>query len=463
MLFTSILALFSICSPTTTDSTSKVVVGKVVVSGLKRTKEHIIKREISLHQGDTLSKAEFDKQVELDRQKIWNTNLFLTLQTKVSVDSVSKQTDVLYTVKERFYVLAIPVVSLADRNFNEWWYDRGRDLSRIIYGIHGTYENFTGHKDRLRIRAEFGFIPRLDVYYSTPYIDKKQKTGITFGVSWIVNRNMAYKTNADKLIFLSTDNISKERVIPFVTLSHRPQFYGFHYLDVRYSITSLSDTIAKLNPNYLFDKKTKQKFLQLTYTYLYDRRDNAQYPLLGKVWAVQVSKMGLFPSDNINIWEGSASWAEYKPLSKRWFFNYNGEFKVSSPNNQPFLQTRGLGYSNDLVRGYELYVIDGQHYGYVHTNLKYQLLNHVFKLKFLNRLKQFNAFPLAIYPNLYLDAGYVSNKFTALNNSKLANRPLIGGGFGLDFVTWYNFVARFNYSTNHLGEWRPYFSIGREF
>ncbi|TAG61457.1 MAG: outer membrane protein assembly factor, partial [Runella slithyformis] len=117
---------------------------------------------------------------------------------------------------------------------------------------------------------------------------------------------------------------------------------------------------------------------------------------------------------------------------------------------------------NDLVRGYELYVIDGQHYGYARSNLRYQLINRVFNLKFIKN-KQFNTFPVAIYPNIYLDAGYVWNRFTELNNSQLANTLLIGGGAGLDFVFYYNFVARLNYSVNKMGEARPYFSIGREF
>ena len=461
-LISSVFTLLSFCISPNTDSTSKIAVRSVQIVGLQKTRLNVIEREYSVHEGDTLSKNELEKKVELDRQKIWNTNLFLTLQPKISIDSTN-QADILYTVKERFYILALPVISLADRNFNEWWYDRGRDFGRLIYSIHGTYDNFTGRRDKLRIRAEFGFIPRLEISYQRPYIDKAQKTGYTIGITRIVNRNLAYRTNTDKLVFLSVENRTRERIVPFLTLQHRPKFYGTHYFGISYSRSKLSDTIASLNTNYFLNGQTKQNYVQLAYTYLYDRRDNSQYPLLGKVWSVQVVRSGVLPSDNVNIWESTINWAEFKPLSTRWFFSYNAEAKVSTPLRQPFLQTRGLGYFNDLVRGYELYVIDGQHYAYAHTNLRYKLFDRVFKLKFLNRLKQFNALPIAVYPNIYLDAGYVKNYYPELNNSKLANRTLVGGGIGLDFVTWYNFVLRLNYSTNHLGEWRPYFLIGREF
>ncbi|MEZ4900481.1 MAG: hypothetical protein R2822_01285 [Spirosomataceae bacterium] len=53
-------------------------------------------------------------------------------------------------------------------------------------------------------------------------------------------------------------------------------------------------------------------------------------------------------------------------------------------------------------------------------------------------MRQFNTFPLAIYPNIYADFGYVRNQYTEFNNSRLANRSLYGAGVGLD-VMWYNF------------------------
>jgi hypothetical protein len=39
----------------------------------------------------------------------------------------------------------------------------------------------------------------------------------------------------------------------------------------------------------------------------------------------------------------------------------------------------------------------------------------------------------------------------------------VGTGLGLDFVTWYNFVGRINYSFNKLGEHKLFFNFAREF
>ena len=457
-------------NPSERDSSERVVLQSVNIVGNARTRDRIIRRELALHAGDTLTQAQLGRQLELDRRKIVNTNLFVTvaLQANEVVDSVVstrpelKKMVVSVTVKEQWYLLAYPIFSLADRNFNEWWYERGRSLERTIYGVHVSYQNLTGNNDRLRLVAEFGFVPRFELGYSLPYLDKKQRTGISANLSYINNRTLAYRTRSDKLLFLNSEALTRERFVPSLSITHRRNFYGFHSLNLAYSVTKIADTIARINPNYFLEGRRQQNFAQLTYSYFYDRRDRAQYPLRGHFYAFQASRTGLLASDDWQQWDFYGFGALFVPLGKQWFSSFYGETKGSLVDKQPFLQTRGLGYGGDLVRGYELYVIDGQHYTYARSNLRYQLLNRVFNLKFI-KIKQFNTFPLAIYPNVYLDAGYVWNRFPELNNSKLANQLLVGGGLGLDFVFWYNFIARLNYSVNRMGEARPYFSIGREF
>jgi outer membrane protein assembly factor BamA len=461
------------------DTTEKVVVRQVTFTGNFRTRERIIRREMDVGGGDTLTRQKLDSLLEYDRRKILNTNLFVTVELKQKpvVDTTQlvyitadgkrignlKEIDLDVIVKEQWYMLAFPVFQLADRNFNEWWYERDRDLSRTIYGVYALHQNLTGNNDRLRLRAEFGFIPRLDIYYSTPYLDKKQRMGLTIGILRITNRTLAYRTNGDKLMFLGSESRTRERIVPYLTITHRPKFYGHHSFSAQYSITSVTDTIARLNPNYFLNGIKRQNYLQLSYSHFYDRRDRGQYALKGFYYGFNVSQSGILPKDDVRLSEATLSFGQYVPLAKKLFFSYQTKAKFSTPGRQPFLQIRGLGYGGDLVRGYELYVIDGQHFGYAKTNLRYQLLNRTFNLSKLIKFRQFNTFPLAIYPNIYADFGYSRNQYPELNNSKLANRLLAGGGIGIDFVSWYNFVGHLNYSINHLGEARPYFSFGREF
>jgi len=456
------LILIIISKPVLSQTIPPVIIGDISIEGNHKTRSGIILRELAIKSGDTLDGSSFKETLEIDRRKIVNTNLFVTVDLFTQSNADSVRTDIKVVVKERWYFLVFPVFQLADRNFNEWWYDRNRDLKRTIYGVYLSYGNVTGRADKLRLLAEFGFIPKFELSYSIPYIDKAQKTGITIGTSYSINKTMAFRTWNDKLDYLSSEVINKERFFTYVTLTRRNKYYTFHSADLRWSYANISDTIAALNPNYLLNGRTRQNYFQLTYTFNYDKRDNFQYPLRGQTGLVQISKLGLLPSDKINTAYFLGSYRKYIPLSKRWYANTGIRARVSLPRRQPYLQTIGLGYRNDLVRGYELYVVDGQDYALFKNEIKYKLFSFQKHFSWVP-IKQFNTVPLAVYINSFADAGYVWNNYPEFSNTKLGNSMLYGAGTGLDVVTFYNILARFNLNFNAKGERRFFFSISRDF
>lgn len=437
-------------------------VRQILIKGNIRTKDKIILREVGVRAGDSLKKATIKGVLEIDRRKIVNTNLFVTVNIGI-IEISDLVIDVEIEVKERLYFVAFPVFYLADRNINEWWYERKRDLRRTIYGLYAKHSNLTGNNDQLKLRTEFGFVPNFEIAYSTPYLDKDLTKRVSVGVLYVLNKTMAYRTSQDKLQFFQSEGKQRERLYIYSVFSQRKGFYQSQQLELSYTQVQIGDTIAVLNPNYLLDAKQKQNYFLASYAYIYDKRDNRQYALDGYTVSFGATKYGLLPSDNINLFSLSAGYTQYFPLGKKFYANYSVRGRMSFPKKQPFLQTLGLGYRNDLVRGYELYVIDGQSYGLVKTNLKYQLFNRIFDLKKYLKIKQFNTFPIAAYLNSFIDVGYVKNEFSALNNSRLANKVLAGAGLGLDVVTFYNIVGRLNYSLNGLGERRVFFAVTRDF
>ncbi|MCF0058444.1 BamA/TamA family outer membrane protein [Dyadobacter sp. CY356] len=442
--------------------TPPVIIGNITVEGNHRTMDRIILREMAIKSGDTIPQNRLAETLEIDRRKVINTNLFVVAELLLKPNEDSVRTDIRIVVKERWYFIATPVFQLADRNFNEWWYDRNRDFSRTIYGIYMSYGNVTGRADKLRLVAEFGFIPKFEVSYSLPYLDKAQKTGITVGASYSINKTMAFRTWRDKLDYYNSEDINKKRFYTFVTLTRRNKYYTFHSLDLRWSGTSITDTIAALNPNYFLKGRTRQTYFQLTYSYSYDKRDNYQYALRGRVGGIQFSKIGLLPSDEINQAYVYGSFRQYFHLGGKWFANSGVRGRFSVPKKQPYLQTVGLGYRNDLVRGYELYVVDGQNYALIKNELKYKLFSVQKHFPWVP-IRQFNTLPLAVYINSFADAGYVKNYYPQFSNTSLGNKGIYGGGLGVDVVTFYNIVARFNQTFNAKGDRRFFFSIGREF
>jgi outer membrane protein assembly factor BamA len=413
--------------------------------------------------GDTLRADELVDRLEKNRRKVFNLNLFLTVKAELVPTQTNKVSDLVITVQEQWYIFPFPVFFLADRNLNEWWTEKNGDLRRTTIGLALRHRNFRGRAEELKLNIQFGFTNYYEFFYRIPYIDKAQKMGITSGISYTTNKTLRYKTWADKLIDISSENQLRDRFYANIILRRRQQFYGFQFLELRYNYNRIADTVALANPNYFLNQQKTQQYLQLAYTYTYDFRDKIQYPLRGYVLSVQANKVGLLPSDDLNLIDLSVSFARYQSFGKGWFGSIESKLRTSAPNQQPFLQTRGLGYGSDLVRGYELYVIDGQSFGYLKSNIKFQALDEIFDIKRYLKIKQFGTFPLAIYPVAFFDIGYSANRFSEANNSKLANKLLWGTGLGVDFVGWYNGVFRLSYAYNKEGQSGFRFDLGRAF
>lgn len=445
-----------------TDSTDFTVIGKIDVEGNRRTKDYIIRREMELAAGDSIPQHFLQDAMETDRRKIANTNLFVTVDLVALPRQGTGITDIQVVVKERFYVMPLPVFQLADRNFNEWWYDRNRDIRRTTYGMYFSYANVTGRADRLRVLTEFGFLPKYEISYSFPYIDKKMRLGVSAGASYATNKSMAFRTWNDKLDFLQSEEINRKRFHVFGSMTYRKKFYAFHSVDLRWMQASLSDTIMQLNPAYVLPSDSLQRYFQLSYTYSYDKRDFGQYPLRGTMYGLQLSKRGLLPSDDVNQGYIYGWYHRYFPLGERWFANTAVRGRLTMAKNLGYMYNPGLGYGQDYVRGYELYVVDGKDYVVWKNEAKFRLFE-VRKFFGWVPVRQFNTLPVAAYLNAFADAGYARNQFPERSNTSLGNKWIAGAGLGLDIVTFYNIVGRLNYTINGLGEKRLFFSIGREF
>ena len=150
------------------------------------------------------------------------------------------------------------------------------------------------------------------------------------------------------------------------------------------------------------------------------------------------------------------------PITKKMFFDAVVRTLFNFPTNQSYIFTNGLGYGNNQVRGYELNVIDGQHYGILQTNLKYKAFDKSFDLSNFLSINQFNTVPLAIYPKVFFDIGYIRNFYPERSNSKLSNSLLYGGGIGVDMVTFYNAALKIRYAVNKSGVSGVYFGLEKE-
>ena len=468
-LFTVVFALWQVTAAPSPDSS--VVVRSVTLRGNTRTRNPIVLREMALRTGDTLRRSELPQKTTWDRRNIWNTNLFVTVDVTAVEDSTAPEAapgtyrpvDVVVTMKERWYIFVVPIFELADRNLNEWWYDRGRDLRRTNYGVQMSWRNFSGRNDRLSGVVQAGFTPKYILSYDRPYIDKAQRLGANADFYYATNREIAYRPFQDKWEFIRPTGLAtlRTRLTASASLTRRDGFYHFHELETRFTRNTIADTVARLNPDYFLDGRTRQQFLTLTYNYRYDRRDNVAYALRGTLATAMLQRSGWLPNADLRQTDLLLGVSRYYPLSKRFFASHTLRLRNVWTDRQPYYGIRGLGLGDDVVRGYELYVIEGNRYGVFRNNVRLRLFDVKKEFKWIP-IRQFNTVPIAAYLSLITDAGYVKSDIAEQYQSRLANRWLYSTGLSLDIVTYYNAVFRFSGVLNAQGETGFFLNFHRE-
>lgn len=434
-------------------SDSLLIIQEITYQGNKRTKERIIQRELDFAIGDTIAISDTAARFEQNRNKIFNTSLFTHVHFNVE-KLESNRCVITVEVNERWYIWPYPIFELADRNFSEWATDRNKDPSRVNYGIRFTYDNFRGRKEELKIILQTGFTNKYELFYTLPYLNKAQTIGAKFFIHYSTNKDVAFRSNQHKLQYLDSEDILRERFYTGADITLRPNFYESHLASLKFYRTTIADTVSDLNPDYFLKGRKKQLFLQLDYRYTIDKRDIQYYPTSGYFIKGEFQKLGLGIFGDLNQTVLKGTLAKYWLLHKKVSLATINHTKFSFPTKQPYFNQQGLGWGQQFVRGYELYVVDGQSYYLNRTSLKFRVLHLP---DFENRLipaKQFRKAPFSVYLKAHADYGYVVDNTVNPINSTLSNRALYGWGPGIDIITYYDIVWRFEYSFNSIGESR---------
>lgn len=429
------------------------IIQTILIQGNDKTKASIIERELDVKVGDRLPPNLLKESIRKSEQRIFNTGLFLDVLIQFQSDS-SYHTTLIVQVKERWYTFIVPLIGLADRNFTEWWVERNRDLSRLELGAYWVQKNMRGRNETLKVRGEFGFVKKAEITYTIPYIDRKKKMGIQFYTGWIANRQIPLETIDNKLFYFedeATRQLARIRRSIAFTFIYRNNFYTQHQWGVNYTLNTIRDTIAERNPRYFLDTLDKQSFVGLKYSFIVDKRDIQFYATKGHLIRLDIENMGLGLSNSLNMTFFKGELTGFQQWSKRIFTAYSIRAKYSLPLSQPYFNQRGLGYEKDAISGYELFVIDGQHFLLQKIQWKLQLLNLKKTIATIPD-KRFSTIPLQLWVKAYVDMGYVWDYSGIAGNKALANQYLAGGGVGVDIVSFYDFVCRFEYSINRQGD-----------
>jgi len=457
-VFASVFLWFYIFSPPVfSQDTSKVIIGKICITGNKVTKERIILRELTFGKGDTVSWGKWGIMLEKSRQNLMNAALFnfVEIDTLRPNDSLAI-TDVQIKVTERWYTWPFPIFQFGDRNFNTWW--KTKDFSRLDYGLFLQQFNFLGRKQTINLRLLYGYDENYSLIYDIPYINRRQTLGTGFAIGYARNHEVPYSTENDKLKFYKDENAyPKTDFFSWFQLSYRFGIYESLIMQLHYDKYHFSDSLIYKNNNYSLHNATDIEYFTFYLLFKADHRDYKPYPLNGYYFDYELTKngLGIMKNEKTNVLFSKFTLRNFWKLGGRFYFASGLTAKVSSDNIQPYFLQRGLGYQRDFVRGYEYYVADGQNYFLGKFNFKYQLVRQqIYKLPFL-KTEKFNRIPYAFYLNLFSDFAYVKSlryeNHDTFTNS-LPDSWLNGNGLGIDFVTYYDKVIRLEYSVNKKGE-----------
>lgn len=444
-----------------TDYHVKIIIDTLIFQGNKVTHPKIIFRELTFSINDTIPVFEFAEKLKRSRENLLNTSLFnfVTIHDSVVSGQEYSHVQIYFHFIERWYLWPFPIFEISDRNFNSWW--ETKDFNRISYGLLLVKENMRGRMEKLNFLLRFGWDETYQLSYTVPYFNEKQTFGSGFGLGFSQNHEVAYKTDGNKQVTVrdNDENIYK-RFYSYLNITHRPSFYHYHSVQINYNYYVFGDTLLLLNPDYSFGGKTINEYLSLQYRFVSDYRDSKTYPLTGEYFEGILSKsgFGVLKDGDISMMEILGSYRKYFELSKKFFFSTDWAGKISTSRNQPYFYQQGLGYGRNFVRGYELYVVDGQSYVLSKNTFKFNLVpTRVKEIGFIPSDK-FSKIHYAFYVNWFLDAGYVDD-FKNTEGNDLANQMLVSSGLGLDLVTYYDMVFRIEFSINKEGEFGVFFHV----
>lgn len=438
---------------------SLCVVSKISISGNKKTRNWIVRRELPFAVNDTVWPSDVEKLALAAEESLNKTSLFNFVFVNYEINN--QYIHFLVEVEERWYVWPFPIFEFADRNLSVLI--KEGNYSRVNFGGYLRIDNFRGLNEQVRIRAVAGYRNQLSVNYTTYNLNRGHNHGIDILFNYVAGHEIPIKTIGNEPVYYTSEKgFARNYLEVQLSYLYRPKLNWFHRLSAGHTYMVVQDTIVALNPLYLGNGNSDLSFFDLRYEIIHDRRNSKVYPLRGYYLKGVLHQQGLFRFDGFHATTIEASARGYYPLDGRFYSSFDVLGKVSTKQNLPYILSEAIGFS-DYVRGFEYYVLNGSRYMINKSSLKYELMpTRVVNLPFVPEGK-FKKAHFAMYLNIFADTGYVTRDSNAPYENTLEGSFLYGWGVGLDLVTYYDSIFRLEYSINKFGESGFFLHFGAPF
>lgn len=445
-------------------------IADINIEGNSITRKSIILRELPFKAGDTMKDTLLAREIKDAKQNLVNTSLFnyVTIVRRYA-DSVSigismnnrsdttvRDCVIDISVEERWYWWPLLDIKLEDRNLSSWL--KKMDYDRITYDVGAKIDNIFGRRQSLTADVSIGYERGFNVYYSNIALNKSKTSYLNFYTHLLFTKSVDCITENDKPKHLKSGSfITKSGGIK-ATYIYRPKIRFKHTVALSFDCASIKDSVLIVNKDYWgMDSHVARKF-QLDYSFDMDQRNYIYYPTSGYYIGVNAS-LSECNDFKFTYWNLMADLQYYKPLGGRWYWGSTAKLSTSMKSHEAYYYDRAIGYENVNMTGYDLYVIDGQHFFTFNNAVKFLILpNKVVKLNFIKKWNKFNKPHFSIYARLQFDTGYVWQKNSSPTN-KLPNSFLCGTGVALDILTYYDIALNVGYAVNRDGKGSFFFGF----
>lgn len=434
-----------------------VVIRQIEFSGNHKTRHSVLSRELPISEGDTITLTQLLEQAEVSTQNLLKTTLFNFAESHIEFpDSI--HADLTFSVVERWYTWPIPIVEIRERNLTDWV--ESPSTSKMNYGISLGVGNITGRNEQVTLLVKTGYKHSYALSYRSPWFNKSQSLLWSVETGMDMSRESVYLTQKNKQLTFKDNKFVERKQYVQGSMTYRPGIDIRHRFYVGFTEYAYADTLTMLNPRFVPGERSRFQFMNLGYDLVIDKRDSRAYPLDGSYLVASLRRlgMGLFETERMDVTTLQGSYRQYLGLMPRWYAGGSMMLKWSEGSTLSYFNQQGLGFANNLVRGYENYVIDAQSFVVMKANLKYELIPQKNTHLSFIPTEKFSYIHYALYLNLFTDAGYTFDKYFYRQNP-LSNKLLAGLGLGLDFVTYYDRVFRLECTMNRHGEAGVFFHV----
>ena len=433
-------------------------ISDIQVVGNKTTKEKIILRELDVKKGDSVLVSRMKQVITHSMENLNNLPLFNYVEIDYEFLPNSNDHIVLRVrVEERWYYFPLINVKLEDRNTSTWIKDF--DMTRITFEFGAQIYNLLGLNHTLTSGVQMGYQQAWSFHYKNITLDRAQKHFISTGISLQMSHNMDVMTVDDAPLRMKTPNqILKQNISWYLNYTYRHDVRTTHNLYIGLEHKKMADTILLINPDYWGNDQRERLNATLQYFFRTDQRDYTPYPLKGYYLKIGGN---LFVTNDLSVryLQLNTNAQYYWDLGKRWYAAGRITAGISIKNTKAYILDQALGYGENVLRGYEYHVVDGQHFAALNSTLRYNIVpKKVFVINWLSKLSKFNKIHFAFYANAFWDMGVTSHQYLAPFNY-LSNQFLYSGGLGIDLVTYYDIILTLNYSINKQNDRGFYFSF----